>query len=125
QPAAQRLGPADPFTNLMRSSDQVDLTLLLPTLAWSLSSKGLVCHIGALRRQAVAEQTQRRHQPSDKQGSSQVVIMGAGRTKAKSGNGDDGIDAQQQMKAFIPSQPITLANVRLTRQPAQSASLGI
>src|SRR4051794_22905295 len=112
QPAAQRLGPADPFTGLMRRSDQIDLRLLVPSLAWSLSGKALVSHIGALGRQAGAGQTRRWHLPSAKQGFSQVLIMGAGRTKAKTSNDADGIDGQQQMKAFIPSQPITPANIR-------------
>ncbi len=56
---------------------------------------------------------------SRKQGRGQVLIMRAGRSKAKAGNDTQGSHAQQQMKAFVPP------NVRLPCQSAQATSFGI
>jgi hypothetical protein len=62
---------------------------------------------------------------SGKQSRSQVLIMGAGRAKAKASNDAQRSDTQQQMKAFVPANAITPPNIRLTYQPAQATSFGI
>jgi hypothetical protein len=125
QPAAQGFGPMDLLAALMRRRDQVDLSLCLPALVWSLSGKALVSYIGAVSRPASARQTRRWTLSSRKQGRGQVLIMRTSRAKAKACNHAQGSDTQQQMKAFIPAEAITPANISLTCQPSQAASLGI
>jgi len=36
-----------------------------------------------------------------------------------------GVDRQQQMEAFIPTQPVAPANIRQAGQPARATALGI
>ena len=125
QPAPQRFGPTDVLAPLMRGSHQVDLSLDLPAMSWSLSRKALVCYIGAVSRQADAWQARHRCLSSGKHSRGQVLIMGAGRTKAKASHDAQRSDTQQQMKAFVPANPITPPTIRLTCQPAQTTTFGI
>src|SRR5260370_83489 len=110
---------------LMRRRARCDLSLCLPALAWSRYGKALVSCIGAVSRPASARQTRRWTLSSRKQGRGEVLIMRTSRAKAKSCNHAQGSDTQQQMKAFIPAEAITPANISLTCQPAQAAPLAI
>jgi hypothetical protein len=125
QPAAQGLGPSYPFAPLMGWGDQIDVLLDVPASAWPFSSNTLVSHIGSMSRQACTGQTWRWPLASGKQGGSQVLIMGTGRAEAKTSHDAQRSDTQQQMKAFVPANPITPANIRLTCQPPQTTSFGI
>jgi hypothetical protein len=102
QPATQRFGPANALTALMRRSHQIDLPLLLPTSAWSLAGLAFVGHIQAVSGQCCTGQPLRGSLAESKQRRRQVLIMCTGGSKAKAGNNPDGIDTQQQMKAFVP-----------------------
>jgi hypothetical protein len=61
---------------------------------------------------------------SCKQARSQVLITGASGPKSKTSNDAHGSDTEPQMKALVPANAITPANIRWTSQPAQAASLG-
>lgn len=117
QPATQRFGPANALTALMGRRDQLDVVLCLPAVTWALIGKAVVSHIGAVSRLASTRQTGRRRLASRKQGGGQVLIMRAGSSKAKAGNDSQSRDTQQQMKAFVPANPIAPANIGLTNQP--------
>jgi hypothetical protein len=86
QPATQCFGPTDAFAALMGRRDQIDLELGLPALSRSLAGLALVSYRGAVSRQASTGQVWRGMLASRKQGRSQVLIMRAGRSKAKAGN---------------------------------------
>src|SRR5258708_6000981 len=122
QPAPQGFGPADALAALMGRRDQVDLVLSLPAVAWSLSGKALVCHIGAVSRPACAGQTRQGRLSGGKQRGGQVLIMGTGRAKTKTSKRAQWRDTQQQMKAFIPANAITPATIGLPGQPPCAAS---
>jgi len=79
QPAPQGFGPTHALAALMGRRDQLDVMLCLPAMTWSLSSKALVSHIGAVSRLASTGQTRRGRLASRKQGGGQVLIMRAGR----------------------------------------------
>jgi hypothetical protein len=125
QPTSQGFGPVDALTTLVRWRHQIDLSLGLPTAAWSFSGKAFVCHIGALSRQATASQLWRRCVTSSKQGGCQVLLMRACASKAKAGNYSLSRDAQQEMEAFGPANAITPADICLSSQPAGAAPFGI
>jgi len=125
QPPSQRFGPVDALTALVRRRHQVHLMLLPPLTSRSFSGKAFVSHIGAMSRQAGAGQTRGRLLASGKQGRSQVLIMCAGRPKAKPSDDSQRSDTQQQVKAFIPADAIAPADIRLPGQPASTASFGI
>ena len=55
----------------------------------------------------------------------QRLILGTGRAKATVGKHPHGIDRQQQMDAFIPTQPIAPANIGQPRQPPAPTALRI
>lgn len=125
QPPAQGFGPAHSLATLMRWSHQLDAMLLPPLAARSFSSKAFIGHIGSLSGQASTGQTRRWVCSGGKQGGRQVLIMGAGRAKAKAGNDSGGRDRQQQMKAFIPAEAIAPANIGLSSQPTSAAAFGV
>jgi hypothetical protein len=104
---------------------QLDAMLAQPLAAWSFSSKAFIGHIGALSGQARTGQTRRWVLASGKQGGCQVLIMGAGRPKAKAGNDSGGRDTEPQVKAFIPAYAIAPANIRLPSQPTGASTFGI
>ncbi len=104
QPATQGFRPANALTGLMRRCQQIDLALLSPPLAWSLSGKAEVFHIGALSGQACAGQPRRGSLADRKQRCDQVLVMGEGRAKAKTGNDPHWIHRQQE-----PTSPSRVA----------------
>jgi hypothetical protein len=118
------LGQRMRLTSLVRRRHQIDVALFSPAPTWPLSSKAEVFHIGALGGQSHARQTRRWALANGKQVCSQVLVMGAGRSKAKAGNDSHGSHAQQEMEAFVPANAITPADICLTGQPAQAASFG-
>jgi hypothetical protein len=95
---------------------QVHQMLLQPLASRSCSGKAEVFHIGAVSRQAAAGQPRRWVLTSGTQDRRQVLIMGAGRSKAKPSNDSQGSDRQQQVKAFIPAVAIAPADIGLPSQ---------
>jgi hypothetical protein len=125
QAATQRLRPANALTVLMRWSQQSDLPLVVPAVAWSLAGLALDSYLRAVSGQSCTGQPWRWSFAESNQRRGQVLIMRAGRPKAKAANDPDGRDTQQPMKARVAAKAIAPATIRLPSQPAQAASFGI
>jgi len=125
QQAPQSLGSAFPPARLMWRRHDLDLHLLDPSLARSRTGKTFIGDVAAQHRLARAGQVGGRRLACRKQRCSQDLIMTTGEACAIAGNHSQGLHAQQQMEAFIPTQAITPANVGLPCQPAGPTSLAI
>jgi hypothetical protein len=53
------------------------------------------------------------------------LIVSRGRAEAKASNDSGGSHTEQQMKAFVLSEPVTPADIGLPSQPSRSSSFGI
>jgi hypothetical protein len=107
------------LTALMGDSDHISMRLL----SWSLSSKAFISDRRAVSRRAGTGQARRRLAPKRQEGRGQLLVMCTRRAKA--GNDDLWIDAEQEMEAFIPTEAITPADIGLSRQPSEAAPLGM
>jgi hypothetical protein len=125
QPAPQRFGPTDLPLVLMRWSYQLDTLLLSPALLRLLTSKPFVGDIGTMSGQSCTGQSWRRLLAYGKKGLGQQLIMGTGCRKAKAGHHSCSSDSEQEVKSFVPSDPMTPTHVSLSRQPTCPAPLGI
>jgi hypothetical protein len=63
--------------------------------------------------------------PYGKKGLRQRLVLGTGGSIPKAGDDAHGIDRQEQMKPFLPPEPVTPADIHHTWQPTQTAPLGI
>jgi len=125
QPAPQRLRPMELFALLMRGCHDFHLILLLPARLRVGSCKPFIGNRSSVGRQATAGQGRRWCCSQRKQGLGQQLIVGGSRAKAKAGNHPARGHRKPHMEAFIPSQPITPATIRLTRQPSCSSPFRI
>src|SRR5712692_3849787 len=125
QPPSQRFRPAFSLAALMRWGDDLNACLHLPASVWLLASKAFICYVVALGRQPSTRQTRTGMLASRKQGRGQQLVVCTGCPKAKAGNHPHGINAQQQMEAFVPAQTITPAYIGLACQPAAASTFGI
>src|SRR6266567_1497658 len=116
QPASPGFGPAY-LTSLMGRADHFRTIVREPAAMQVIAGKAFVSHIDALCRSADAPQTWRGMLPNSKKGFGQRMVIATGRGEAKAGDHPCRGNRGEQMKAFIPANAVTPADIGLSGQP--------
>src|SRR5262245_5465453 len=111
EPAAEPLGPG-PCAVALWWADHPHAVLLSPSCMSSRTRKALVHHIWALGGRARPTPLGLREAAEGKERVGQVLILRACSAKAKARDHSHGGDSEEQVKAFIPAQPIAPADIR-------------
>src|SRR5690349_14070361 len=117
QPLAPFFGPV-PLAALMRRCNHLSIILLKPTGMRLVARKTFVGYVDPLRFGPHTAQAFWRAGTSGQKCLQQGLIVGTGWTKAIASNDSRLGNRNQQVKSFIPANPIAPADIGLTSQPS-------